>query len=421
LTKYMSRNRFNAILAALNYTNPTPPTFKDRFWEVRNLLTAWNNNMNENFIPGWICCLDESMSKWVNQFTCPGFMVVPRKPWPFGNEYHTIACGVSGVMFGIELVEGKDRPPELPGKEFEEKGKTVSLLQRLTYSIWGTGKVVVLDSGFCVLQGLVKLKKVGVFASAMIKKRRYWPKHVPATTIANYFKDKAVGFVDCLSGSLDNVPVAIHCLKEPDYILQMMTTYGTMETFGEEKFRNFDNGDGQMVLKSFKYPEVVRNYYQYRDAVDSHNAARMYPIALEECWKTHHWPNRVFSFLLAVTEVNIKKSLETIFNVPKASQLDFRREFAKELVGNIYLAQEAVVTRNRGLRAVPIAEHTSIMVPIYHTFKNGQLVTCKTKYIQLTCRCGNRSRHYCSCTPGLVVCNNCFPLHVIEATNEEST
>jgi hypothetical protein len=30
---------------------------------------------------------------------------------------------------------------------------------------WGTAKVVVLDSGFCVLKGLIELKKKGVFAA----------------------------------------------------------------------------------------------------------------------------------------------------------------------------------------------------------------------------------------------------------------
>ena len=36
----------------------------------------------------------------------PGFMYVPRKPHPKRNEYHSICCSISGIMFGIELVEG---------------------------------------------------------------------------------------------------------------------------------------------------------------------------------------------------------------------------------------------------------------------------------------------------------------------------
>ena len=46
----------------------------------------------------------------------------------------------------------------------------IGTLLHLTKPVWGTGKLVVLDSGFCVLQGLVELKKKGVYAHALIKK-----------------------------------------------------------------------------------------------------------------------------------------------------------------------------------------------------------------------------------------------------------
>ena len=57
---------------------------------------------------------------------------VPRKPHPMGNEYHSICCGLSGIMFAIELVEGKDSPKELKNsKPFDNLGKTAGLLLRL--------------------------------------------------------------------------------------------------------------------------------------------------------------------------------------------------------------------------------------------------------------------------------------------------
>jgi hypothetical protein len=174
----------------MRYTDDTPPNYHDPFFEIRKLVEAWNKNMTSNFRPSWISCLDESMSTWVNKYICPGYMFVPRKPWPFGNEYHTIACGVSEILYRMELVEGKDEPKEGRGrKEFDELGKTVGLLLRLTRSLWGTAKVVVLDSGFCVLQGIVELKKRGVFAAALIRKRRYWPKWIPGTmTLSNILR-----------------------------------------------------------------------------------------------------------------------------------------------------------------------------------------------------------------------------------------
>ena len=81
------------------------------------MIDAWNKRMKEVFLAGWVSCLDESMSVWTSKWTCPGFMFVPRKPHPQGNEYHTIACGLSGILYGMELVEGKDKPKESPPKK----------------------------------------------------------------------------------------------------------------------------------------------------------------------------------------------------------------------------------------------------------------------------------------------------------------
>ena len=64
---WMSGRRFNDILVALKYTKLQPPPYKDKFWEVRELLRAWKDNMTKIFSPSYICCLDESMSIWYNR------------------------------------------------------------------------------------------------------------------------------------------------------------------------------------------------------------------------------------------------------------------------------------------------------------------------------------------------------------------
>jgi hypothetical protein len=103
--EFMSRNRFEDILQNLVYTNrPAPTGYTDRFFLIRQLEEAWNKNMADQFDPSWINCLDESMMEWLNQFTCPGFMCVGRKPHPFGNERHTICCALSTIMWHAEIV-----------------------------------------------------------------------------------------------------------------------------------------------------------------------------------------------------------------------------------------------------------------------------------------------------------------------------
>ena len=81
------------------------------------MIDAFNQHYAEEYIPSWLNCLDESMNSWLDKF-CPGFMSVPRKPHPLGNEYHSIADGDYGkpVIWRIKLQEGKDHPKDATGK-----------------------------------------------------------------------------------------------------------------------------------------------------------------------------------------------------------------------------------------------------------------------------------------------------------------
>ena len=101
----MSRRRFETILGAMQFTNAEPS-----FWEVRQMLEAWNDNMKEQFVASWMSCLDEYMSKWVNEFTCPGYTLMTQ-------------CGaVSGRLFGGQewrraLVQWCHHAPDFGSRE----------------------------------------------------------------------------------------------------------------------------------------------------------------------------------------------------------------------------------------------------------------------------------------------------------------
>ena len=99
LTPFMSCRCFEKILYNLGYTKEGPPQYRDHFWDVRTMLQMWNKNMETNFLPSWINCIDESMSEWINEHTCPGFMYVPREPWKFGNEYHDTTRADSNIIW----------------------------------------------------------------------------------------------------------------------------------------------------------------------------------------------------------------------------------------------------------------------------------------------------------------------------------
>jgi len=333
LNEIMSWNRFNSITQALRFTDEPPPSYKDGFYQVRQLINAFNDHMISIFSAGWISCLDESMSVWTRRWSCPGWMWVPRKPHPKGNEYHSICDCLSGIMYGLEIVEGKDAPKERK-KEFDEKGKTVALLLRLCKPIFATGKVVILDSGFCVLAAIISLKQFGVFASAMIKKRRYWPKGVPCEDIISHFEHKHVGMSERLPGMFEGMKFDIFAHKEPDYVTMFMSTYGACITKPNQKDSPRSWLENGMVMTSvFRYTEVPANHYRYRGAVDAHNRWRHdgganQGLSIEETWDTKRWENRVFAFIVAVVEVNTFLAMKFFRGIDE-DFLSFRKKISK--------------------------------------------------------------------------------------------
>ncbi|KAL7487238.1 hypothetical protein ACHAW6_012858 [Cyclotella cf. meneghiniana] len=225
------------------------------------MLTAFKKHFANTFIPSWIACLDESMSIWNSRWTCPGWVFCPRKPHPQGNEYHTICCGETGILFDFEVVEGRDRPT----------------------------RYVVLDSGFCVLKGLISLVKSGVFACSLIKKRRYWPAYCQGEAIDQYFVGKNVGDTAAVEGELDGVPYNIWCFKEPDYVCKMFGTAGGLNPGSGREHSRVWTEDGVSMSATFKYAEPFTLHFTYQYAVDDHNNLCHQVPSIEETWTTIRW------------------------------------------------------------------------------------------------------------------------------------
>ena len=72
----------------------------------------------------------------------------------------------------MEIVEGKDRPPQLgPLQHVEQHGKLCGLVLRAAEGIKGTNRVVGMDSGFGVLAALPELRKRGLHCTIVMKKK----------------------------------------------------------------------------------------------------------------------------------------------------------------------------------------------------------------------------------------------------------
>ena len=79
---------------------------------------------------------------------------------------------MSVVVFVVDIVEGKDRPIEREKPDFEAYyGATGELMMRMTKPMFRSREYVLMDSGFCVLKGLVCMLEHGVYGMTAIKKK----------------------------------------------------------------------------------------------------------------------------------------------------------------------------------------------------------------------------------------------------------
>ena len=286
-------------------------------------------------------------------------------------------------------------------------------------SCFNTGRYVVLDSGFCVLQAIVGLFKKGLFAGALIKKRKYWPKFIAGDAIDEHFTDKAVGAVDALTGVLNSVRYYVFGMKEPNYTMKIMATGGVIESDDTCKTATRGQGAGRV---QFPYTKPFDWHFRYRHAVDDHNNLRHAVPSIEGTWLTQRWEIRVFSFLLAVTEINIYLAMRWFVwsKDEELTLLQFRREFAYALINNPLLPQNYGEDETMD-DALDVPCDVVVAPAFAKEYRNrGWVTTATSKYQQYVWRhpnCKKQVRTCCACMKGHWLCTR----HIVEHAITKST
>ena len=134
---------------------------------------------------------------------------------------------MSGIFVVVDLVEVKEHPRKAIPYYFEDLGrKTVGLLLHMMKSYFATGRYVILDYGFCVLKGLIQLRKKGVFVFSVINNRRYWPSMVPGKDMEDNFGEVEVGETYAIQLTFDGVIYNLWGMTELNYVMRFMATGG---------------------------------------------------------------------------------------------------------------------------------------------------------------------------------------------------
>ena len=220
-------------------------------------------------------------------------------------------------------------------------------------------------------------------------------------------------------------------MKEPDHVMLMMATYGNLEEVSDGTAkRTFQHG-GRETTTNFKYTTPFYNHFKYRHQVDDHNAKRHAPISVEDCLGARRWDIRQFSFLLALTEVNVKLAMD--FGQPKKnilSMLAFRKRLAKALIYNHWLTMQEIKAKEGPQEVTPTSQkrcrndhHEHFQRPAFTGKYNGstrKFNTTTKRYVPLKCAyCqptdAKLTRWYCQCDPSLPMCKVCYGQHILGA------
>lgn len=148
-------------------------------------------------------------------------------------------------------------------------------------------------------------------------------------------------------------------------------------------------------------------------------------------WYTKRWPIRVFTFLIAVTEVNVFLILR--FFVWKTQEKKkqfhhFRKDLAFSLIYNQYLTEEVnplspCSPSSPSKRPRLRSGHQLLTKPPYTGTWNGNMWNkSKVPYQQYLCsntKCSSSKsegraqvRTYCSCNVGKFLCHKCWGEHL---------
>ena len=89
-----------------------------------------------------------------------------------------------------------------------------------------------------------------------------------------------------------------------------------MSTFGSRAVANTDSEEFCILQDGFKKFKLINPLYIHKLAqhcVDDHDYLRQQLPTLETTWMISWWPNRVFVFLLDITEITIFFAYKEIF------------------------------------------------------------------------------------------------------------
>ena len=286
-------------------------------------MTAFNEHMADVVNPGWLLCVDESMSAWRGKqgkrdpHKIPKFSWVPRKPEPLSAELKTVGCALSGILLGIEICKGKETHKDL--EFFKEKspfdgaeyGHGTATTLRLSKPWHGTQRVVGGDSWFASVKTAEALAQRGMHFVGDVKTatRRFCGSALEEATgpengaWATYTSNLKLG-------GDKTMPIYSVSHRRGETVHKFVATCGTtlkgnahLATFEDEEDRAYASDEIKFELTR-KCPRILNDWTLAQPCIDRHNRYRQAMLAMEKRMITNNFSLRLATTLMGMLFTN---------------------------------------------------------------------------------------------------------------------
>ena len=318
------------------------------------------NAARERFvIPGQHVVVDECMSSWTgceatfNAYGMPHKTKIARKPEGVGAELKALACGSTGILLKLEIMEGKDaNRQKLYSAEY---GEGTAVVLRLSSSLFGSGRIVHADSAFSSVKTLIALEDRGLYFQGMVKTAH---KEYPKQFFKRWEDGCEEGGVPargnwCLLESKTPKDNSMFALAWKDKkVKTIISNVGTTNPGNPCKRKRYMRVEKDGVYETTEYykeisrPAMIELFFSCFGVIDVHDHYRQGSLAFERDWYTHSWWHRIFATLLGMCIVDAYLAYKFEGEDARDSILDFKGfigRVAYQLIHNHYLEQAMVL------------------------------------------------------------------------------
>lgn len=378
IQKVFSRNRFKKISQYLHLNDknrdlPRGNANHDKLFKVRPLLDSVVSSIRSEYRPKKNVSIDEAMIPFKGRLGMKQYM--PLKPVKRGIKVWECADASNGYVWNLSVYTGKERDAN------PEQGLGYRVVYNLTRPLVGKNHHVFIDNFFSSIALAENLLRDQIYVCGTVRSNRHGiPREIASTTQ----RVKRLRQGESLFLRRENLVVTVWKDKKPVYFLSTQSN-----PVGDERV-NRRQRDGSIV--EVPSVPVVKSYNNNMGGVDLSDQLRGYYMTGR---KSKKWWRCLVWFLVDVSIVNAHILERLSLNHRNRTQLAFRLELVRDLIGDFSSRRLSVSSGRIEGGHWPIS------------YTKGRCKRClkqkKTTWCRMACElCGKR------------ICLDCFRNHTAE-------